>query len=323
MTHRIVVLALPPVIGFDLVIPSQVFGVANNVLDRKRYDVQIAALTADPVRSYHGYSIVPDAGIEALATADSIIVPGTRMPGPLREGNLPDDLRAGLGKAPTHARMISICTGAFVLAAAGLLDGRRATTHWAYADRFRRLYPRVDLQPNVLFTDDGSVLTSAGLSAGTDLCLHVVRQDCGADVANAVARFLVVPPWREGGQAQFIDRAVPQDASDSTAAVREWALQHLVEKLPVARLAQQAHMSPRTFARRFQEETGQTPALWLNQQRVRAAQRLLEATDLPIEVVAERSGLGTGASLRQHFRRTTGVGPATYRRTFRGTNAAG
>lgn len=321
MTHRIAVLALPPVIGYDLTIPSQVFGTANSVLGRSEYDVQIVGLTNDPIPSHHGYGIVPQAGPRALAEADSVIVPGTNLPGPRRDGVLPEDLRAALARVREETRMISICTGAFVLGAAGILDGRRATTHWAKEATFRRLYPRVDLQPNVLFTDDENVLTSAGLSAGVDLCLHLLRKDCGPSVANAVARYLVVPPWREGGQAQFIDRIVPEDASDSTAAVREWAAMHLEQKHSVSSLAARAHMSVRTFARRFREETGQTPAAWLIQQRVREAQRLLETTDLPIDVVADRSGLGTGASLRQHLRRTAGVGPATYRRTFRGPNA--
>ena len=321
MPHRIAVLALPPVIGYDTVIPSQVFGVANSVLGHAAYDVQVVGLTGGPIPSYHGYAIVPEAGIEVLAEVDSVIVPGTTMRGPRRDGVLPEDLREGLRKVRPGTRMISICTGAFVLGAAGILDGRRATTHWGHADDFRRLYPRVDLEPNVLFTDDDDVLTSAGLSAGVDLCLHVVRKECGSAVANAVARYLVVPPWREGGQAQFIDRAVTNDDTESTAAVREWALQNLDQKLSVGLLAEKAHMSVRTFARRFREETGQTPAAWLIQQRVRGAQRLLESTELPIDVVAERAGLGTGASLRQHLRRTAGVGPATYRRTFRGPKA--
>lgn len=318
MTHAVAILALPPVIGYDLAIPPQVFGVANEVLGRREYDVQTVGLTTDPVQSVHGYAIVPQAGAEALASADTVIVPGTVMPGPRREGRLPELLAEALAGVRPGARLVSICTGAFVLGAAGLLDGRRATTHWDKAADFRRLYPKVDLDANVLFVDDGDVLTSAGLSAGNDLCLHIVRKDVGAAAANEVARYLVVPPWREGGQAQFIDRAVPLDTSGSTAGLRAWLGEHLADKHSVATLAARAHMSPRTFARRFREETGQTPAAWLTQQRIHEAERLLEATDLPIDVVAERAGLGTGASLRQHMRRTAGVGPASYRRTFRG-----
>ncbi|WP_153503346.1 GlxA family transcriptional regulator [Cumulibacter manganitolerans] len=318
MTHSVAILALSPVIGYDLAIPPQVFGVANEVLGRREYDVRTVGVTADPVTSVHGYAIVPQAGVEALAAADTVIVPGTVMPGPRREGRLPDDLAEALAGVRPGTRLVSICTGAFVLGAAGLLDGRRATTHWDKAADFRRLYPKVDLDPNVLFVDDGDVLTSAGLSAGNDLCLHIVRKDVGADVANEVARYLVVPPWREGGQAQYIDRAVPLDDAGSTAALRAWLAEHLAEKHSIASLAAHAHMSPRTFARRFREETGQTPGAWLTQQRIREAERLLEATDLPIDLVAQRAGLGTGASLRQHMRRTAGVGPASYRRTFRG-----
>lgn len=322
MTHRIAVLALPPVIGYDMVIPSQVFGVTNQVLGRAAYDVQVAGLSREPIPSLHGYGIAPQAGAEALADADTIIVPGTLLTGPRQEGALPPGLAAAWETIRAGTRLVSICTGAFVLAAAGVLDGRPATTHWDKAAEFRRLYPRVHLDPNVLFIDDGDVLTSAGLAAGVDLCLHLVRKEHGPHVANEVARFLVVPPWREGGQAQFINRAVPAGDADSTAAVRAWALERITDKHTVASLAKRAHMSVRTFARRFREETGQSPAAWLTQQRVRAAEHLLESTDLPIDVVADRAGLGTGASLRQHLRRTAGVGPATYRRTFRGPAGA-
>ena len=207
-----------------------------------------------------------------------------------------------------------------VLAAAGLLDGRRATTHWSHAEQFRALYPQVDLDEQALFVDEGDVLTSAGLAAGMDLCLHVVRNDHGSEVANHVARYCVVPPWRDGGQAQFIEQPVPEPAVDSTAPVRDWALQHLAEPLDIATLAGHARMSVRTFTRRFRAETGSSPGAWLATQRVRHAQRLLETTDLPIDEVAVRAGLGTSTSLRQHLRRVADVSPSAYRRTFR-TNA--
>lgn len=219
---------------------------------------------------------------------------------------------------------MSICTGAFVLAAAGLLDGRPATTHWKFADDFARLYPGVQLDADVLFVDDGDVLTSAGLAAGVDLCLHLLRRDHGAEVANHVARYCVVPPWREGGQAQFIERPLPSAPSASrstTARAREWALEHLEDDLDVPALAASAGMSVRTFTRRFRAETGRAPGAWLIDQRVRRAQRLLEATDLPVDAVAARSGLGTAASLRQHLRAVAGVSPSDYRRTFRGRSA--
>jgi transcriptional regulator GlxA family with amidase domain len=216
---------------------------------------------------------------------------------------------------------VSICTGAFALAALGVFDGRRATTHWAYADDFRRLYPQVDLDVDVLFTDDGDVLSSAGVAAGVDVCLHLIRRDHGVAVANRAARLCVVPPWREGGQAQFIDRPVPSAAQDSTSATRAWALAHLDESLDVARLAGVAGMSLRTFNRRFRDETGVAPGAWIVEQRVAHARHLLEVTDDPVDTVARKAGLGTGASLRQHFRTVVGRSPAAYRRTFRGAAA--
>ena len=215
------------------------------------------------------------------------------------------------------ARVMSICTGAFALAHAGLLDGRRATTHWGYCGRLAEEFPEVDVDPDVLYVDDGDVLTSAGLAAGMDLCLHVVRGDFGADAATAVARWNVVAPHRDGGQAQFIAAPVPVDAGDSLAPTRAWALEHLDEPLDVELLARHAHMSPRTFARRFVAETGESPKRWLTAQRIHHARRLLETTDLPIETVATRSGFGSAAALRTHFHRATSTRPTTYRRTFR------
>ena len=320
MTHRVAVLALPPVIGYDLVIPPLVFGEANEPGCPPRYEVSVVGLEPGELRTTRGYGIVPAAGPEALHDADTVVVPGTMIPGPRTDGTLPEQVRDALTAVRPGARWMSICTGAFVLAAAGLLDGRRATTHWSHAEKFRALSPRVDLDEQALFVDEGDVLTSAGLAAGMDLCLHVVRTDHGSEVANHVARYCVVPPWREGGQAQFIEQPVPEPAVDSTAPVRDWALQHLAEPLDIATLAGHARMSVRTFTRRFRAETGSSPGAWLATQRVRHAQRLLEATDLPIDEVAVRAGLGTSTSLRQHLRRVADVSPSAYRRTFR-TNA--
>ena len=317
--HRVVVLAIPPVVGYDLTIPPQVLGEAVDAEGRPLYDVAVVTVDGRPVQATKGYAIAPSAGVDALADAQTVIVPGTQIPGPRRDGTLPDDLRAALASVPSDARWVSICTGAFVLAAAGILDGHCATTHWKYADDFRRLYPAAALDEEVLFTDDGRVLTSAGLSAGIDLCLHLVRRDHGTAVANAVARHMVVPPWRDGGQAQFIERHVPREADESTGDVRAWAQAHLHRRLDVATLAQQASMSVRTFTRRFREETGQSPGAWVTQQRIRHAQHLLEATDLPVDQVAARAGMGTAASLRQHLRASVGVSPSAYRRTFRGS----
>jgi transcriptional regulator GlxA family with amidase domain len=321
--HKVAVLALDEVIGYDLAIPPQIFGEAHDDDGDPLYDVRVCGLTKQPHRVAAGYWITPDHGPEALADADSVIIPGTRIPGPRKHGTLPDDLCAALATIPPHARIMSICTGAFVLGAAGILDGRPATTHWAYIEEFRELYPKVRIDESVLYVDDGDVLTAAGLSAGVDLCLHVIRVDHGSDVANRVARHCVVPPWREGGQSQFIEQTVPDPGSDgpgagSTGPTRAWALHRLGQPLDLAAMAAHARMSVRTFSRRFRAETGLSPGAWLIRQRVRHAQHLLESTDLPVDRVAETAGLGSAASLRQHMRAELGVAPMAYRRTFRG-----
>jgi transcriptional regulator GlxA family with amidase domain len=262
--------------------------------------------------------VVAEAGPEALATADTVVIPGTRHPSARVDGVLSPDVEAALALIRPGTRLVSICTGAFVLAAAGLLDGRTATTHWRFADELRRLHPLVRVDENVLFVDDGDVLTSAGLAAGIDLCLHIIRSDHGAAVANAVARYCVVPPWREGGQAQFIDRRLPAPDHFSTAATREWALQHLDEELTVARLARHANMSARTFNRRFREETGQAPGAWIRSRRVDNARELLESHDYSVDEVARLSGLGSGGNLRHHLRRGVGMSPSSYRKVYQG-----
>ena len=301
-------------------IPVQLFGEAVDDAGRHLYDVTMASLDGGPVRTSSGYAISPQDDVSALARADTVIIPGTQLPGPRYEGTLPQDVADALATVRRRARVVSICTGAFVLAASGRLDGRPATTHWKHADALSTLYPDVLLDPEVLFTDDGDVLTSAGLSAGVDLCLHLIRRDHGSEIANHVARYCVVPPWRDGGQAQYIERHVPSRPDESTAAARAWALEHLEADVPA--LATRAGMSLRTFARRFREETGQSPGAWLIQQRVRHAQHLLEETDLGVDAVAERAGMGTAASLRAHLRVHVGVSPGAYRRTFRGNGVA-
>jgi transcriptional regulator GlxA family with amidase domain len=313
--HRVVVLAIEEVVGFDLNIPPLVFSSASRD-GQPLYDVRICGVDERPVRASLGYTAKFDHGPEALADADTVIIPGTRVQGPRRNGTLPGPLADALALIPPHARLMSICTGAFVLAAAGILDGRRATTHWAHAATFRKLYPQVDLDENVLFVDDGKVLTSAGLAAGVDLCLHVVRADHGSAVANQAARYCVMPPWRDGGQSQFIDRPLPEPGDGSTAKTRAWALERLDEPLDLATLAGHARMSVRTFSRRFRTETGLSARAWLNQQRLLHARHLLETTDLPIDRVAAEAGLGTAASLRQHMQAAIGVAPLAYRRTF-------
>ncbi|GAB1516500.1 GlxA family transcriptional regulator [Actinophytocola sp. KF-1] len=315
--HNVVVLALDTVIGYDMAIPPQIFAEATGRDGERLYRVRICGLDRSPVRVASGYTMVPDHDASILAEADTVIVPGTRVAGPRLHGVLPPEIGEALARVPSHARIMSICTGAFVLGAAGILDGRPATTHWAYADEFRELYPKVALNENVLFVDDGDVLTSAGLGAGVDLCLHVIRRDHGTEVANRAARYCVVPPWREGGQSQYIDRHVPETGTDGTAPTRAWALTRLREPLDLAALAAHARMSVRTFSRRFRAETGMSPGTWLTRQRVEHARHLLETTDLSVDAVAEQAGLGTGASLRQHMRASLGVSPLAYRKTFR------
>jgi transcriptional regulator GlxA family with amidase domain len=316
--RRITVLLLAPVVGFDAAIPPQVFNSARSEDGAPLYEVTMAGLTRDPVGGEYGYDIVPGADASALAEADTVIIPGTRIPGPRKHGSLPEQLRAALATIRPGTRIVSICTGAFVLAAAGLLDGRPATTHWASAASFRVLYPNVLLDESRLFVDDGDVLTSAGVAAGVDLCLHIVRSDHGVAVANRAAKQCVVAAWRDGGQAQFIDYPLTNRRGQSTSATREWALANLHSAVDVEQLAARARMSVRTFNRRFREETGTAPGAWIIEQRISYARQLLETTDLAVDDIARRAGLGSSASLRQHLRATVGVSPSTYRRTFHG-----
>ncbi|MFF5637165.1 GlxA family transcriptional regulator [Streptomyces sp. NPDC012825] len=315
--HRIAVLALPGVPAFELGIPSRVFGSAVDAGGRPLYEVTVCTVDGAPVPSDAGFTVQPTAGAEALAGADTVIVPPTHaMPELLLGAPLPSEVAAAVAGIRPGTRLVSICSGSYVLAAAGLLDGRPATTHWNLAPEFRRAYPRVRVDEDVLFVDDGDVLTSAGAAAGVDLCLHMIRRDHGAATANRTARMCVVPPWRDGGQAQFIDRPVPEPTLADTTATRAWALEHLAEPLTLARLAEHARMSLRTFTRRFRDEVGLTPVQWLTAQRLELAKQLLETTDLPIDLVAHRAGLGSGNSLRAHMRTALGVSPAAYRRAF-------
>ncbi|MEU4443977.1 helix-turn-helix domain-containing protein [Actinosynnema sp. NPDC050801] len=319
--HLVAVLALDEVVTFDLGTPTQVFNAARDEQDRRYYRVRVCTPDEQPVRSAAGFDITSEHGLELLAEAGTVVVAGVSHGARvLADGTLDQPVRDALRAAAARgARVMSICTGAFVLAAAGLLDGRRATTHWAHADNFRRLFPEVDLDPDVLFVDEGDVLTSAGVAAGVDLCLHVVRHDHGSEVANMAARRCVVPPWRPGGQSQFIVRPVPVMAETSTAPARAWALEHLHEPLDLRALAALARMSVRTFTRRFREETGVSPGKWITQQRVERARHLLETTDLAVDQVARHAGFGTGAALRQQMSATLGVAPSVYRTTFRST----
>ncbi|RRR83169.1 GlxA family transcriptional regulator [Streptomyces sp. RP5T] len=308
-TERVVVLALDGVYPFELGIPSRILGAADG-----RYEVLTCSVDGRPVRSNADFTIGVEHGPEILTTADTVVITPVspeRMP-----LHLPPEVREALALIRPDARIVSICTGAFVLAAAGLLEGRRATTHWQLADHFRRLYPHVDLDPDVLFVDDGRILTSAGAASGVDVCLHLVRKDHGSELANTVARRCVVPPFRDGGQAQYIEQPVPEQGAASTARTRAWALERLDEPLTLGELAAHARMSLRTFARRFNDEVGLSPGRWLIQQRVVRARHLLESSDLSVDQIAARVGFATGASLRQHLHAAIGVSPQVYRRTF-------
>ncbi|MGW2018408.1 GlxA family transcriptional regulator [Streptomyces sp. NPDC001927] len=322
MPHRIAVLALPGLLPFELGIPHRIFGRAKDAAGRPLYEIVTCAPVAGPVPTDADFAIQVEHGPEALATADTVVVPASYELGPVYdEGRLTDELAAALAHIRPGTRLVSICTGGYVLAAAGYLDGRPATTHWASAAHFQRLFPKVRVDADVLFVDDGDVLTSAGVAAGIDLCLHIVRRDHGSAVANEVARRTVVPPHRDGGQAQYIERPLPEAGASTTTSARAWALAHLHEPIVLRDLAVRESMSVRTFTRRFREEVGISPGQWLTQQRVERARHLLESTDLPVDQVARDAGFGTPQSLRSHLQSAIGVTPTTYRRTFR-TGAA-
>ncbi|MEU2281650.1 helix-turn-helix domain-containing protein [Streptomyces sp. NPDC013178] len=315
--HRVAVLALSGVYPFELGIPARVFGASWDPDIGMLYEVVVCTLDGGPVMTNAGFSIGVDHDSQALVDADTVVVAPVDLGWPPVWDQPTGPLTQALTRVRSDARIMSICTGAYVLAAVGLLDGRRATTHWRLAEHFQSLFPAVQLDPTVLFVDDGNVLTSAGASAGVDACLHLVRCDHGSRVANQTARDCVVPPWRDGGQAQFIDRPVPEPGRTATAPTQAWALEHLDQPLSLSELAAHARMSRRTFTRRFRQETGASPGQWILRQRIELARQLLETNDLPIDQVAHRSGFGTGASLRRHLHRAIGISPQAYRQTFR------
>ncbi|MEU6809097.1 helix-turn-helix domain-containing protein [Streptomyces sp. NPDC046831] len=317
--HRVVVLALDGLLPFELGIPHRIFGRPRDAAGRPLYEVVTCSVRPPgPVRTDADFAVQVPHGPQALATADTVVVPASYGLGPVyEEGVLPAELAAALALVRPGTRLASICTGVYVLAAAGYLDGRPATTHWAEADRFQRLFPRVRVDADVLFIDDGDVLTSAGVAAGIDLCLHMLRRDHGTAVANDVARRTVVPPHRDGGQAQYIHRPVPDPQQSTTTAARAWALGRLHEPIQLRDMAAQESMSVRTFTRRFREEVGVSPGQWLTQQRVERARHLLESTGLSVDQVARDAGFGTAQSMRQHLQAALGVTPTAYRRTFR------
>jgi len=317
--HRIAIPITPGMPLFELAVPCEVFGPRDDFPVPWWYDVQLCAVQDSPVRTAERLLFDGALGLDELIQADTVIVPACAD---TQDDPPPALLLALRAAADRGARIASICTGAFALAAAGLLDGRPATTHWMHAAELAYRWPAVRVEPNVLYTDGGQILTSAGASAGLDLCLHIVRQDHGSRIANALARRLVIPPHREGGQAQYIEQPLPIDGSPSLGPCLDWTREHLELPLTVEDLAHQALMSPRTFARRFREVTGTTPLQWLCAERVRRAQDLLENTEDTIDRVAVMCGFGSAQRLRTHFTRINHVTPHEFRRTFRDRAAA-
>lgn len=317
--HRVVALVSKRVAPFELGVACEVFGLDRSYLHDPWYDFTVASMDPGPLATKAGFTINPEAGIEALEDADTIVIPAweniARIP--------PAEVIAALQRADRRgARLLSVCSGAFVLGWAGILDGRDCTTHWMYAEDLAARFPSCSVDPGVLYVIDGNVMTSAGTAAGIDLCLHVVRLDHGAQVANALARRMVVPPHRDGGQAQYVEMPVPGgDGQDPLGDVLTWLVAHLEQPHSVESLSRRAHLSPRTFARRFRQVTGTSPHRWLLRQRVLHAQYLLETTDEPVERVATACGFGSASVLRQHFGRAIGTSPLAYRRTFRPVTA--
>jgi len=310
MIHRVVVLVLDGAKPLDVGIPAQVFAARPTM----PYRVRVCGAAAGLVAGGDGLSYHVAEGVEAFEQADTIFIPGYREPVTTEP---PAAVVAALRAAYRRGtRLAAISTGAFALAATGLLDGRRATTHWHYTRALAERHPLVDVDENVLFVDEGGVLTSAGAASGIDLCLHLVRRDHGVGLSNIVARRLVAAPYRSGGQAQYVPRSVPEPLGDVFAGTREWALARLGDPLTLEALARNARVSARTFSRRFAEDTGYTPMQWVLRARVDLARELLERTGLGVEQIAGRVGLGTAANLRLHFQRILGTSPTEYRHTF-------
>ncbi|MGW4380099.1 helix-turn-helix domain-containing protein [Kitasatospora sp. NPDC004531] len=309
--HSVAIAATDGMLHFELALAQEVFGSRPDAVPGPWYDLGVCGPHAVRVGRF---LLEPDRGLDRLADADTVIVPALADVDQDPPAALVEAVRAAHASG---ARVVSLCTGAFALAAAGLLDGLRATTHWAHTAELARRHPRVEVDPDVLYVDNGRVLTSAGKSAAMDLCLHLVRRDHGPAAANAAARRLVVPPHRAGGQAQFVTTPVPARDDHPLAELLPWAMRRLDQPLTVEDLARRANLSARQLTRHFHAVTGTTPLQWLLTQRIRRAQELLETTDDSVDTVAAASGLGTSTTLRRHFRRTVGVPPDTYRRTFR------
>ncbi|MFM9372182.1 GlxA family transcriptional regulator [Streptomyces sp. Da 82-17] len=310
--HRVVALLTPPQSPFELACASEVFGTVPQD-EQARYSFQVCAEHPGPLQTTAGYAMLVDAGIEALQEADTVVVPARQPPDAPVPSRVTDALRAAHRRG---TRIVAICTGAFVLAQAGLLDGRRATTHWRRAAQLAAAFPEVTVDEDVLYVDHGDVATSAGTGAGIDLCLHLVRSDHGAAYAAQIARYMVLPPHREGSQLQYAAQPAPAKADESLAPLLEWAASRLDARLTLDELAERAGLSSRTLARRFTEQLGTSPGQWLLRQRLDAARALLEQTDLPVEAIAGRVGLISAVNLRRRFRAHLGTTPGAYRRTF-------
>ncbi|KUN27448.1 AraC family transcriptional regulator [Streptomyces antibioticus] len=321
MLKNVAAVLLDGVHPFELGVVCEVFGIDRSDEGLPTYDFAVASAEG-PTLGTHvgGLSVSTPYGLERLEEADLIAVPAGAD---YVVRDYPPELLDALRRAADRgARVLSVCSGVFVLGAAGLLDGRRCSVHWRQARELALRYPRAIIEPDVLYVDEDPVITSAGTAAGIDACLHIVRKEQGTEIANKIARRMVVPPHRDGGQAQYIERPLPKDPCDTVGEVLVWMEEHLDEEVTVEQLAERAHMSPRTFARRFQQETGTTPYRWVLRQRVLLAQRLLEGTDETVDAVAGRTGFGTAAALRHQFVRALGTTPNAYRRTFRGPEAA-
>ncbi|MEU1271932.1 helix-turn-helix domain-containing protein [Streptomyces sp. NPDC005799] len=320
MLQNVAAVVLDGVNPFELAVVCEVFGIDRSDDGLPVYDFAVASAEGPVLSTRGGFSMQVEHGLERLEEADLIAVPAGAHYG---SRDFPPEMLEALRRGVDRgARVLSVCSGVFVLAAAGLLDGRRCAVHWHDAGQLARAYPRLTVEPDVLYVDEDPVITSAGTAAGIDACLHIVRKEQGPEVANKIARRMVVPPHRDGGQAQYIERPLPRNSCDTVGEVLVWMERHLDEEVTVEQLAERAHMSPRTFARRFQQETGTTPYRWILRQRVLLAQRLLEATDETVDAIAGRAGFGNAAALRHQFIQAVGTTPNAYRRTFRGPEAA-